>query len=74
MSPGRPGPRNAVAGLALAAAGVLYRRLTGRQPAPLDETPSLADPQPGRADDAEVARARRELADELARRASRSDR
>jgi hypothetical protein len=67
-------PRNAAAGLALAAAGVLYRRLTGRrgdqtesQPPPSTPAPSS---DPDRAGDVEVAQARTALADELARRAA----
>jgi hypothetical protein len=64
--------RNAVAGVALAAAGMVYRRLTGRRPAP---APAPAPPAPDRdsVDDADVARARSELAEELARRAARSE-
>ncbi|MGZ4202221.1 MAG: hypothetical protein ACXVRH_09210 [Thermoleophilaceae bacterium] len=68
-------PRNAVAGLALAAAGVLYRRVTGRRPEPAEPPaapPPAADPE--RVDAADVARARDELADELARRAAEKPR
>ena len=68
-------PRNAVAGLALAAAGVLYRRVTGRRPEP--EEPAEAAPppvEPEQVDAADVARARDELADELARRAAEKPR
>jgi hypothetical protein len=64
--------RNAVAGVALAAAGVVYRRLTGRKATP---APAPATPAPDRdtVDEAEVTRARSELAEELARRAARSE-
>ncbi len=65
-------PRNAVAGLALAAAGVFYRRVTGRRLEPAEPPPPPADPE--RVDAAEVARARDELADELARRAAEKPR
>ena len=73
MSPKRPGPRNAIAGLGLAAAGVVFRRLSGRRqpeaaPAPV---PAPAPAEPDQADSAAVERARVELADELARRAAR---
>jgi hypothetical protein len=68
MSRRLPTSRNAAAGVALAAAGVVYRRLTGRKAA------QPAEPVRNSADDAEVARARSELAEELARRAGRSER
>jgi hypothetical protein len=64
-----------MAGLALAAAGMLYRRVTGRKP---EATPVAPTSPAGRApadsdqvDDAQLAQARNELADELGRRASR---
>jgi hypothetical protein len=69
----RPGARNAVAGLALAAVGLLFRRrrasdapkaLPAPAPKPEPSPDSVAQP-----DSAEVERARGELADELARRA-----
>ena len=62
-----------MAGLALAAAGVLDRRVTGRrdEPAQLPPAPEpVQPPDPDRVDAAEVAQARSALADELARRAS----
>jgi hypothetical protein len=67
-------PRNAVAGLAPAAAGVLFRRIGGRRPEappppPLPSVPPVS-PDPDGVDDGEVARARDELAEELARRAA----
>jgi hypothetical protein len=68
-----PGSRNALAGIGLAAAGVVYRRLTGRKqtpPAVPDAPTSEGEP----VDDAAVAQARSELAEELARRAARSER
>jgi hypothetical protein len=66
-----PGSRSAIAGIGLAAAGAVYRRLSGRKPAAAPEAPA---PAPGseRVDGTTVARARSELADELARRAARS--
>jgi hypothetical protein len=73
MSRKVPGPRNALAGLGLAAAGMVYRRLSGRRGA---ASPPAAEAQPeesGSAGDATVARARSELAEELARRAARPD-
>jgi hypothetical protein len=69
--------RNAVAGVALAAAGVVYRRLTGRKvaPSPPPAPPAATDVDAiDSVDDAAVARARGELAEELARRAARSER
>jgi hypothetical protein len=71
MSPKRPGSRNAIAGLGLAAAGVVLRRLSGRRHA--EAAPAPAPAEPGSVDSAAVERARSELADELARRAARSD-
>jgi hypothetical protein len=68
MSPKRPGSRNAIAGLGLAAAGMVYRRLSGRKQAPMPEQAPAES-----ADHAAVERARSELAEELARRAARSD-
>jgi len=74
LSRGRAGPRGAAAGIALAAAGVLYSRLTGRRlPAAETQREGLGKP-PLEGDSApteEVERARSELADELARRAER---
>jgi hypothetical protein len=68
-----PGSRNALAGIGLAAAGVVYRRLTGRKQAPSAVAPApSADAEA--VDDAAVAQARSELAEELARRAARSER
>jgi hypothetical protein len=64
-------PRNAIAGLGLAAAGIVYRRFSGRKQTV--EPPAPPAPQPEAADDAAVAQARSELAEELARRAARSD-
>jgi hypothetical protein len=76
MSPKRPGSRNAIAGIGLAAAGMVYRRLSGRRqadpPAPAPP-PAAAESEPESVDDAAVERARSELAEELARRAGRSD-
>jgi hypothetical protein len=86
-TPGQ-GARRAVAGLALGAAGMLYSRLGGRReqpaagepeperkPAPEPEPPPEPEPreQPPEESPAEVERARSELADELARRATRSN-
>jgi hypothetical protein len=79
LSRNRPGPRGAVAGLALAAAGVVYSRITGRrlgpEPAPSPEPRDLGEPS-AQGEDAPteaVERARSELAEELARRAERGD-
>jgi hypothetical protein len=63
-------PRNALAGLGLAAAGMVYRRFSGRKQA---VEPAPPAPPPDAVDDAAVAQARSELAEELARRAGRSD-
>ena len=75
MSPKRHGSRNAIAGLGLAAAGVVFRRLSGRRQA--ETAPAAgADPAPAgpeSVDSAAVERARGELAEELARRAARSE-
>ena len=86
MSRGRPGPRGAAAGIALAAAGMIYSRLTGRrlgsQPAPAaaktgpdPEPTGLGDPPLAEenAPSEEVERARSELAEELQRRAGRGE-
>jgi hypothetical protein len=75
VSPRLPGSRNAIAGLGLAAAGVVIRRFSGRKPASQTPAPEAAQPAPqaDSADGAELSRARSELAEELARRASRSD-
>jgi hypothetical protein len=70
MSPKRPGSRNAIAGLGLAAAGVVFRRLSGRRRA--EPAPAPAPAGPESVDSAAVERARGELAEELARRAARS--
>jgi hypothetical protein len=71
MTPKRQGSRNALAGIGLAAAGMVYRRFSGRkQP---DLTPAPAPPDVEAVDDAAVAQARSELAEELARRAAHSD-
>jgi hypothetical protein len=72
MSPKLPGSRNAIAGIGLAAAGMVYRRLSGRKPTVAPE-PAPAESVPQPVDDAAVKRARSELAEELARRAARSD-
>jgi hypothetical protein len=72
MSPKLPGSRNAIAGLGLAAAGVVLRRLSGRKQ--VDPAPPPAPPQTETADDAAVSQARSDLAEELARRAARSER
>jgi hypothetical protein len=72
MSRRLPSPRNAIAGVGLAAAGMVYRRLSGRKQADEEATAPIA-PEAVPVDDAAVARARSELADELARRATRSD-
>lgn len=72
MSPKLPGSRNAIAGIGLAAAGMVYRRLSGRKPAAAPG-PAPAESAPEPVDDAAVKRARSELAEELARRAARSD-
>jgi hypothetical protein len=82
VSRNRPGPRGAAAGLALAAVGVIYSRITGRRPESESESPAPG-PQPrevgepsAQGDDIPseaVERARSELAEELARRAGRSD-
>jgi hypothetical protein len=85
LSRGRPGPRGAAAGIALAAAGMIYSRLTGRRlgtqpPAaaetgPDPEQTGLGDP-PLAAENApseELERARSELAEELQRRAGRGE-
>lgn len=72
MSRGRPGPRGAAAGVALAAAGVIYSRLTGRRlPTSAAQREGLGEPplEGDRAPTKDVERARSELADELARRA-----
>jgi hypothetical protein len=71
----RPRPRNAVASVALAAAGMVYRRLAGREghAPPAAPAPPPSEPAPDRADDTELARARHELADALERRAARSE-
>jgi hypothetical protein len=66
----RPRPRRAVAGVALAAVGMVYRRLTGREG---NAPPPPPEPAPERAEDAELAHARQELADALERRAARSE-
>ena len=71
MSPKLPGSRNAIAGIGLAAAGMVYRRLSGRKPTAAPAAPAAPASEP--VDDAAVKRARSELAEELARRASRSD-
>lgn len=73
MSRGRGG---AAAGLALAAAGMIYSRLTGRGEASQQsfEPPPVPADAAGGASTAEVDHARAELAAELARRASRSER
>jgi hypothetical protein len=72
MSPKLPGSRNALAGIGLAAAGMFYRRFRKQDdPAPAPPPPAPVDA--GAEDDAAVAQARSELADELARRAARSD-
>jgi hypothetical protein len=72
VSPRLPGSRNAIAGIGLAAAGVVLRRLGGRKPASAAPPPaSVAEPES--VDGADVARARSELAEELARRAARQD-
>jgi hypothetical protein len=71
LSRGRPGGRGAAAGIALAAAGVIYSRLTGRRPTAPEAREGLGEP-PLEGDSAptdEVERARSDLADELARRA-----
>jgi hypothetical protein len=85
LSRGRPGPRGAAAGIALAAAGMIYSRLTGRRPgdqaavaaeaAPDPEPSGLGEPPLGEenAPSEAVERARSELADELARRAGRRE-
>jgi hypothetical protein len=73
MSPKRPPSRNAIAGLGLAAAGVVFRRLSGRKQTTATPPPAPA-PQPEAVDDAAVAQARSELAEELARRAARGER
>jgi hypothetical protein len=72
MSRKLPGSRNAIAGLGLAAAGMVYRRLR-KQDEPAAAPPPTAPADAGSVDDAAVARARSELADELARRAARSE-
>lgn len=69
----RPAARNAVAGLALAGVGLLFRRFRLSEapralPAPAPEAEPSSDPA-AQPDSAEVASARSELADELARRA-----
>jgi hypothetical protein len=63
----------AAAGLALAAAGMLYSRLTGRRERG-EQAPPLSDDAAPRPSGADVERARAELADELARHASSSER
>jgi hypothetical protein len=81
LSRGRAGPRGAAAGIALAAAGVIYSRLTGRRLGAPDPGPDaepqprgLGEPPPADAAPGEdVERARSELADELARRAAHGD-
>ena len=72
MSRGQSGPRGAAAGIALAAAGMIYSRLTGRraQPHGLGEPPLDGDKAPSD----EVEQARSELADELARLSGQGDR
>jgi hypothetical protein len=80
VSRNRPGPRGAAAGLALAAVGVIYSRITGRRPesespAPGPQPREVGEPS-AQGDDIPseaVERARSELAEELARRAGRSD-
>jgi hypothetical protein len=73
MSPRRPAPRNAMAGVALAAAGVVYRRLTGRREA-APTAPPAPTPEGDSGAEVEVVRARAELAEELARQAARTER
>ena len=85
MSGGRPGPRGAAAGIALAAAGMIYSRLTGRRPGsqPPAAAETGAEPEPSglgepplgeeNAPSEEVERARSELADELERHAGRGE-
>jgi hypothetical protein len=77
----RQGSRGAAAGVALAAAGVIYSRLTGRRPAAQPAAAGDAEPDSGpsglgepplaeeNAPTEEVERARSALAEELARRA-----
>ena len=73
MSPKLPGSRNAIAGLGLAAAGVVFRRLSGRKQVDAGPPPAAAPapppPDTESVDNAAVERARGELAEELARRA-----
>jgi hypothetical protein len=72
MSRKLPGSRNAIAGLGLAAAGIVYRRFR-RQDEPVPAASPTEPMDAGSVDHAAVAQARSELADELARRAARSD-
>ena len=73
MSPRLPSSRNAIAGLGLAAAGMVFRRFSSpkQEPEPAPVTPAEPGAEP--ANTAEVAQARAELADELARRAGPSN-
>ena len=75
MTSGRKGVRGAAAGFALAAAGMIYSRLGGAREAPEQPAGTASDePREGGASSEEVARARSELAHELARRASLTER